>query len=180
MLSIVKGASSDRSIRLGCAQATLVSYTLEAGIIFHSVFIGIGYGASNDMGVVRSLTIALCFHQAFEGLALGSSFVVAEYSNMRYILLSAAFVLITPAGVAIGLAVSAAASYNENSSSALASEGAFSAISAGMLIYTSIVDLLHPIFFDRGAPLMKGWIMPAAMLSAFAGCSAMAVIAIWA
>ena len=108
--------------------------------------------------------------------------MIAEYSNLRYVLFSAAFVLITPAGVAIGLAVSAAASYNENSKSALASEGAFSAISAGMLIYTSIVDLLHPIFFDRGAPSnsMKGWITPATMLSAFAGCAAMAVIALWA
>ena len=164
-------------------QATLVSYTLEAGIIFHSVFIGIGYGASNDTGVVRSLTIALCFHQAFEGLALGSSFVAAQYSNLRYALFAAAFVLITPAGVAIGLGVSAAVGYNGNSKPALATEGIFSALSAGILIYTSVVDLLHPLFFEQeGTPAknMKGWVMPAAMLSAFAGCAAMAVIAIWA
>ncbi|CAK0784757.1 hypothetical protein CVIRNUC_007961 [Coccomyxa viridis] len=162
-------------------QATLVSYTLEAGIIFHSIFIGIGYGASNDMNVVRSLTVALCFHQAFEGLALGASFVEAGYSSLKYTLFAAAFVLITPAGVAIGLAVSAASGYNENSKAALASEGAFNAVSAGILSYTAVVDLLHPMFFNRtGFPAMKGWTVPAAMLSAFAGCGAMAVVAIWA
>ena len=36
-----------------------MSYTLEAGIIFHSIFIGISYGASDDMGVVR---IEMPFH----------------------------------------------------------------------------------------------------------------------
>lgn len=46
------------------AQATVMSYTLEAGIIFHSIFIGIGYGASTSLDVVRPLTIALAFHQA--------------------------------------------------------------------------------------------------------------------
>ena len=162
-------------------QATLVSYTLEAGIIFHSIFIGIGYGASTDMGVVRSLTVALCFHQAFEGLALGASFVEAAYSGLKYTLFAAAFVLITPAGVAIGLAVSAASGYNENSKAALASEGAFNAVSAGILTYSAIVDLLHPMFFDRtGFPSMRGWTVSAAMLSAFAGCAAMAAVANWA
>ena len=162
-------------------QATLVSYTLEAGIIFHSIFIGIGYGASGDWGVVRSLTVALCFHQAFEGLALGASFVEANYSSLKYTLFAAAFVLITPAGVAIGLAVSAASGYNENSKAALASEGAFNAVSAGILSYTAIVDLLHPMFFNRaGFPAMKGWTIPAALVSAFAGCGSMAVVAIWA
>ncbi len=41
-----------------------MSYTLEAGIIFHSIFIGIGYGASTDLNIIRPLTIALAFHQA--------------------------------------------------------------------------------------------------------------------
>ena len=36
-----------------------MSYTLEAGIIFHSIFIGISYGASADMGVVRVRSLHL-------------------------------------------------------------------------------------------------------------------------
>ena len=130
---------------------------------------------------VRSLSVALCFHQAFEGLALGSSFVAAAYSTTKYVLFAAAFVLITPAGVAIGLAVSAASSFNENSKAALASEGAFNAVSAGILIYTAVVDLLHPMFFDRNSlPAIKGWVNSAAMVCAFAGFASMAVVAIWA
>jgi hypothetical protein len=35
----------------------------EAGIIIHSIFVGIAYGASTDYGVIRALTIALGFHQ---------------------------------------------------------------------------------------------------------------------
>ena len=36
---------------------------LEAGIIFHSIFIGIDIGINSDPGVVRPLMIALMFHQ---------------------------------------------------------------------------------------------------------------------
>jgi len=44
-------------------QAVVMSYTLEAGIIFHSIFIGIGYGASTNLDIIRPLTVALVFHQ---------------------------------------------------------------------------------------------------------------------
>ena len=46
------------------AQAT--AYTLEAGIIFHSIFIGITLGSTSGASSVRSLMIALMFHQANE------------------------------------------------------------------------------------------------------------------
>ncbi|BDA43961.1 Fe(2+) transport protein 1 [Coccomyxa sp. Obi] len=160
-------------------QANIMSYTLEAGIIFHSIFIGIGYGASTDLNIIKPLSIALLFHQGFEGLALGSSFVLAGYSRLKYGLMAAAFILITPIGIAIGLGISS--SFNSNSRAALASEGAFNSISAGILIHTALVGLLHPMFTEQqGHPPLKGWLMPFAMIFALAGCGAMCVIAIWA
>jgi hypothetical protein len=35
----------------------------EAGIIIHSIFIGLSYGAETDYDTIRALTIALGFHQ---------------------------------------------------------------------------------------------------------------------
>ena len=67
--------------------------------------------------------------QGFEGLALGGSFVMAGYSRLKYGLMAAAFILITPIGVAIGLGISS--SFNPNSKAALVSEGTFNSISAG-------------------------------------------------
>ena len=55
--------------------------------------------------------------------------MAAGYNNLKYALMAAAFILITPLGVAIGMGISA--SFNPNSKAALGSEGAFNAISAG-------------------------------------------------
>ena len=41
-------------------------YTLESGIIFHSIFIGVTMGSTSGESLVRSLGIALMFHQANE------------------------------------------------------------------------------------------------------------------
>ena len=49
----------------GCAQrrAVAASITFEAGIIFHSIFIGITFGITSSADTARALAIALCFHQ---------------------------------------------------------------------------------------------------------------------
>ncbi len=75
---------------------TVISTTFEAGVIFHSIFIGITIGISSSADTVRSLMIALMFHQMCEGLALGVTFVKAEYSVLKYCLLGMLFLVITP------------------------------------------------------------------------------------
>ncbi len=47
-------------------EAKATAYTLEAGIIFHSIFIGITLGSTSSASSARSLMIALMFHQANE------------------------------------------------------------------------------------------------------------------
>lgn len=149
--------------------------------MFHSIFIGTAYGATNDVPTLRTLSVALCFHQGFEGLALGSTFVKAKFGPIKYAVLSIIFVLITPIGIAIGLAVNA--SYNPNSPSALIVEGVFNSVAAGILIHTAIVGLLHPLFAhstDHGNALLRGWFLVIGLICSLAGAVAMSIIGIWA
>ncbi len=47
-------------------EAKATAYTLEAGIIFHSIFIGVTLGSTTGVETIRSLMIALMFHQGNE------------------------------------------------------------------------------------------------------------------
>ncbi|KAI3926526.1 hypothetical protein MKW92_003598 [Papaver armeniacum] len=58
------------------ARAQLIRYrviavVLECGIVVHSVVIGISLGASSNVCSLKSLVVALSFHQLFEGMGLG-------------------------------------------------------------------------------------------------------------
>lgn len=75
-------------------QYTTASITFECGVIFHSIFIGITLGITADEDTARALLIALMFHQGCEGFALGSTFVLARYSLLKYSLLALAFIII--------------------------------------------------------------------------------------
>jgi hypothetical protein len=48
----------------------IAAVMLEAGVIFHSIFIGIDLGINTDPSVVRPLMIALMFHQVLLPRAL--------------------------------------------------------------------------------------------------------------
>ena len=158
-------------------QYTVISTTFEAGVIFHSIFIGITIGISSSADTVRSLMIALMFHQMCEGLALGVTFVKAEYSVLKYCLLGMLFLIITPLGIAIGMGVGS--SYSAESKTALGFEGGFDSLSAGILIYNGLVDLIVPTFSREELPAQT-WLQGMGFLSMFAGGAIMALIAKWA
>jgi hypothetical protein len=84
---------------------------------------------------------------------------------------------VTPLGVAIGIAVHS--SYNGSSKAALASEGIFDSVSAGILIYNGIVDLIIPTFADRELPKAV-WLQALGFAALFAGAGIMALIGKWA
>lgn len=77
---------------------------LEGGILFHSVFVGISVSLTTGNGYIV-LLIAILFHQAFEGLGLGSRIAEVPWGHrtVRPWILVVAFGTTAPIGQAIGL-----------------------------------------------------------------------------
>ena len=68
--------------------------------------------------------------------------------------------------------------YNGSSKAALGAEGIFDSISAGILIYNGIVDLILPTFSERELP--KGWLMSLlGFFALYSGAGIMALIGKW-
>lgn len=114
---------------------------LEFGILFHSVMIGLNLGSVGDE--FSTLYPVLVFHQSFEGLGIGARLCAIEFPhNKRWwpYILCIAYGLTTPICVAIGLGVRT--TYNGNSYAVNVVSGVLDAISAGVLMYTGLVELL--------------------------------------
>ena len=83
----------------------------------------------------------IIFHQAFEGLALGSRIAELTETSMRAkLLMSTAFALITPIGMAIGIGV--IDEFNGNAKGTIVAIGTLDALSAGILTWAALVDML--------------------------------------
>ncbi|KAG8163232.1 hypothetical protein KVR01_006529 [Diaporthe batatas] len=96
---IPPGPDEQRRLMLQCL-------LLEAGILFHSVFIGMAISVATGPPFVVFL-VAIAFHQTFEGLALGSRIAGLHLpkSSPRPWLMVLAYGTTTPIGQAIGLIV---------------------------------------------------------------------------
>lgn len=162
------------------AQLTGV-FVLEFGIIFHSIFVGLTLAVTGS-SEFNTLYIVLVFHQIFEGLGLSARLAEIPWPSARrwtpYVL-GALYGLTTPIAIAIGLGVRT--SYPPGSQTTLIVNGVFDSISAGILIYTGLVELMaHEFMFSpsmQRAPFAK-------VLLAFgcfcAGTGLMALLAKWA
>ncbi|EMC95160.1 hypothetical protein BAUCODRAFT_57261, partial [Baudoinia panamericana UAMH 10762] len=132
-------------------RAILQCLLLEAGILFHSVFIGMALSVSTGPAFLV-LLIAICFHQTFEGLALGSRIAaIPSFSttSLKPWLMSAMYGVTTPIGQAIGLAVHTL--YDPASQFGLLTVGSVNAVSAGLLLYAGLVQLLAEDFLSEGS-----------------------------
>ncbi|RVD82574.1 uncharacterized protein DFL_006996 [Arthrobotrys flagrans] len=129
----------------------------EFGVIFHSVIIGLTLAVTGEN--FTTLYIVLVFHQTFEGLALGTRLAVVPWSKARQLTpyaMAIAYGLSTPLAIAIGLA--ARKSYTSNSTRAILVQGIFDAISAGILLYTGLIELMaHEFLFSETfRPVRRG------------------------
>jgi zinc transporter 1/2/3 len=130
------------------AQMTAI-FILEFGVIFHSIFIGLTLAVSGSE--FDTLYVVLVFHQTFEGLGLGSRLAVTPWPKSKrwtpYIL-ALAYGVSTPIAIAVGLGVRK--TYPPNSATTLIVNGVFDSISAGILIYTGLVELMaHEFMFSN-------------------------------
>lgn len=153
-------------------------FLLEFGIIFHSVFVGLSLAVSEN---VKTLFIVLVFHQMFEGFGLGTRIADVPWPSHKLWLpwaLGIAFGLTTPIAIAIGLGVRE--SYPPGSSIALITNGVFDSISAGILLYAGLVELmgnefLHSDEFNRSSTKR----VIAAYLIMCCGAALMALLGRW-
>lgn len=156
---------------------------LEAGIIFHSLLIGITLVVAGD-SVFITLFIVIIFHQMFEGLALGARIAALETTansslrKTKFFILPLAFALVTPIGMAIGIGV--LRSFNGNDPSTIIALGTLDSLSAGILLWVGLVDMLARdwLFGElRLAGFMKATV---GMISFVTGMVLMGLLGKWA
>ncbi|KAE8451568.1 hypothetical protein EG329_003641 [Mollisiaceae sp. DMI_Dod_QoI] len=161
------------------AQMTAI-FILEFGVIFHSVFIGLTLAVAGDEFTV--LYIVLAFHQTFEGLGLGSRLATARWpAKKRWMpwALGALYGVTTPIAIAIGLGVRT--SFTPGSNRTLIIQGVFDSISAGILIYTGLVELMaHEFMFNPEMRKSSVKMMLFAYLCMCVGAGLMALLGKWA
>ncbi|KAI1431271.1 Zinc/iron permease [Xylaria sp. CBS 124048] len=153
---------------------------LEAGILFHSVFIGMAVSVATGPPFVVFL-IAIAFHQTFEGLALGSRIAALQFprSSARPWLMVLAYGLTTPLGQAIGLGVHTL--YDPKSQAGLLVVGIMNAVSSGLLLFAGLVQLLAEDFLsEKSYKTLKGKRRRNAGLALFAGAALMALVGAFA
>jgi len=154
------------------------TYALEAGILFHSLVIGIALGVAEDYFV--SLTIAICFHQMFEGIALGIRISELRTTVCKKIFFGILYPLTTPLGILIGILTYSTIKYETPYS--LLFKGVINSLSAGILIYNTYVELIgaginmNKEFRQNNGPLLK----TVCFFSLYVGAGAMAYIAVYA
>ncbi|KAJ9133685.1 ZIP family zinc transporter [Pleurostoma richardsiae] len=153
---------------------------LEAGILFHSVFIGMALSVATGPPFIVFL-VAIAFHQSFEGLALGSRIAAIHFpkSSPRPWLMVLAYGTTTPIGQAIGLVIHNF--YDPMSQTGLLMVGFMNAISSGLLLFAGLVQLLAEDFLtEKSYKTLRGRRRVHAFLAVLGGASLMAVVGAFA
>ncbi|KZV91979.1 ZIP zinc/iron transport family [Exidia glandulosa HHB12029] len=153
---------------------------LEFGVVFHSVLVGLALAVDKEF---RALFIVITLHQTFEGLGLGARLASLELPGryQRWVPLCGALMygITTPIGIAVGLAVRG--TYAPDAPIASVVSGIFDAISAGILLYTGLVELLaHEFLFNPNMSRISNKRLLFACGSMMLGAALMALLGRWA
>ncbi|KAG8533001.1 uncharacterized protein KY384_001783 [Bacidia gigantensis] len=163
------------------AQLTAI-LILEFGVIFHSIFIGLTLAVAGSE--FNTLYIVLVFHQTFEGLGLGSRLAATPWPKGRTTRFTpywfaVSYGLSTPIAIAIGLGLRT--TYAPGSQTSLIVNGVFDSISAGILIYTGLVELMaHEFMFSAVMRRARLSVVMSAFGIMCAGAGLMALLGKWA
>jgi solute carrier family 39 (zinc transporter), member 1/2/3 len=163
---------------------------MEAGILFHSVLIGLTLvvapdSSANTSGYYKTLLAVIVFHQFFEGLALGARIALLKNSALHFgiwskVLMASAFALITPLGMAIGIGV--LNEFNGNDRGTIITIAVLDALSAGLLLWVGIVDMWARDWAVGGGEMMQagGLKTIIGLFSLIVGMALMSVLGKWA
>lgn len=156
---------------------------LEAGILFHSIFIGMAVSVATGTAFLV-LLVAICFHQTFEGFALGSRIAALipdlfEPSSPKPWLMALAYGTTTPIGQAIGIWMHGL--YDPQSELGLLMVGVTNAISSGLLLFAGLVQLIAEDFLSESSyETLTGWRRVEACAAVGLGGLLMAVVGAFA
>ena len=157
---------------------------LELGVVFHSVIIGLTLATTDwdgDDDKFYILFPVIVFHQLFEGLGLGSrlAFMPQTFSTTFLCVLGLLYALCTPVGMAIGLGIRN--TYSPDTPTYYYVSGVFDSVSAGILIYTGLVELLaHDFIFNKDMHTAPTWKVLLNVSEVCAGVGVMALLGLWA
>lgn len=155
-------------------------FILEFGVLFHSVFIGLTLAVAGSEFIV--LYIVLALHQTLEGLGLGVRLATTAWPSKKQWMpwiLGTAYGLSTPTAIGLGLAVRT--NLAPGSQRTMIINGVFDAISAGILIYTGLVELMaHEFMFNHEMRKSSMKMMLLAFGCMCIGAGLMAVLGRWA
>ncbi|RVD88215.1 uncharacterized protein DFL_002410 [Arthrobotrys flagrans] len=151
---------------------------LEFGVIFHSVIIGLALGVAGEE--FDTLFPVLVFHQGFEGLGIGARMSAIPFKSGSWLpwILCLAYGLSTPIAIAIGLGLRG--SYNPGSFTANVVSGILDSLSAGILIYTGLVELLARDFLFDPKRTRDGKKLAFMLACTILGAGLMALLGKWA
>ncbi|KZF24220.1 putative plasma membrane low affinity zinc ion transporter [Xylona heveae TC161] len=160
------------------AQMTAI-FILEFGVVFHSIFVGLTLAVTGSN--FNTLYLVLVFHQTFEGLGLGSRLASVPWPRSKRwtpYLLALGFGVTTPIAIGVGLAIRE--SYPPGSASMLIINGVFDSISAGILIYTALVELMaHEFMFSESMRKARMEVVLCAVGLMALGAGIMALLGKW-
>ncbi|KAF0979712.1 hypothetical protein FDP41_001380 [Naegleria fowleri] len=152
----------------------LTAIVLWLALSTHSIFIGLGFGAENDIGNMWSIFAAIIAHQFIEAFSLGS--IVEKGCRSLWMAISLLFLysISVPVGIAIGLGIVSAAQSNalENESWKV-TQGILMSIASGAFVYVSLMEIAIHQPKNKYLKLSRFCLM-------LLGFAAMAVLAVWA
>ena len=152
------------------------AFLLEFGLAAHSIIIGLAVGVAQD-SELSVLIPALCFHQMFEGIALGSQLADIGIKSWKERVLACIYAFSAPTGIAIGIGVQS--SFNSAAGTTNLVQGILDAIAAGIILYSAFVTLIA-MEFATDYHEMKGNGTKFAMFACmWVGAGVMAVIGLW-
>jgi zinc transporter 1/2/3 len=169
------GVFAERAFR----QQIAAFLILEFGVIVHSVIIGLNLGVVGDE--FSTLYPVIVFHQAFEGLGIGARLSVIPFPRrVKWMpwALCTAYGLTTPVSIAIGIGLST--QYNSGSFTANVVSGVLDSVSAGILLYTGLVEMLARDFLFNPDRTRNRNDIIFMLVCLFLGCGIMALLGKWA
>jgi len=131
--------------------------------------------------------VALLFHQMVEGLSLGSMILSSNAEKVKSCIFIASYSLMTPLGISIGLIIDKTSVSHDDgdldqdmNKNWVITRGCFLGISAGMLIYISLIQIIMEELSKEKLHVKSAILQKTYMyISMLIGASVMCVIALW-